>query len=622
MFCPKCGADIPDDAGFCPYCGCRIITPDFVNNDVGDQSAITQSRSTSVINHNEISLDNLKPVVETNTDYYMKQFDRIQKSGKAEFNWSAFQYSIFLCSYRKCYELLIYPVLSLMPLIIGCILIILGSVLTSGFFTTVGMISFLIGLICWLIASIWFGMIFNKKYYQHCVKMLSLADTGNYGTSIRSAAISFVIFLILIGLIVFTTQFLQIATDANYKHSAVYDSEPVEQTYSEIADKDHNLSSQETYHENPSNTSENIFSNSDSYEDNLESTSNRYSPSDFLGGWGSSGGRDELAIEMEGSTFKVTWSGSYGYNSWGVTEMTCTFQNGRLEFNDGTHTTYLLGDYNDEEASIVEYTNNNGFFYLCSPEEVDSYYDKFRKYTISSLAQAWDGYGDSAVPLDNGPYLLLIREPIETYASSEYVIWYSSQIRLSENDISFLSDADKRIALNEIYARHGRKFNDMELQQHFNNCSWYSGTVEPANFDEKMLSMIERYNIDLLSSSYDRNTVKTNKPVGTYVSEDGVYMVTGDRDGPLTGYVEITNNIYGTYDVLVADSYKGAPSGSVETISANTPFYITSYYKGYSSTRALIFDGYDTITVADEYQNVNVYHRITDDIKNHINYNY
>ena len=50
----------------------------------------------------------------------------------------------------------------------------------------------------------------------------------------------------------------------------------------------------------------------------------------------------------------------------------------------------------------------------------------------------------------------------------------------------------------EIYARHGRKFNDETLQNYFNGCSWYIPTIEPENFTEDMLSQVERDNVDLI----------------------------------------------------------------------------------------------------------------------------
>ena len=86
-------------------------------------------------------------------------------------------------------------------------------------------------------------------------------------------------------------------------------------------------------------------------------------------------------------------------------------------------------------------------------------------------------------------------------------------------------------------------------------------------------------------------------PVGIYVEDDGVTMVY-DENGPLIGYVEIAKNEYGTYDIDIVESYKGAPYGTVDSIYANIPFYLVSEYKGYISTHTLLFDGYDTISVA------------------------
>ena len=47
-----------------------------------------------------------------------------------------------------------------------------------------------------------------------------------------------------------------------------------------------------------------------------------------------------------------------------------------------------------------------------------------------------------------------------------------------------------------FYARHGRMFRSAELQDYFNSCDWYHGTVPPDAFrDETMLSKTERDNI-------------------------------------------------------------------------------------------------------------------------------
>ena len=61
-----------------------------------------------------------------------------------------------------------------------------------------------------------------------------------------------------------------------------------------------------------------------------------------------------------------------------------------------------------------------------------------------------------------------------------------------------MNDETCRYARNEIYARHGRLFQDQQMQDYFNSCSWYSGQIAPEDFQESVLSDIERYNRDLI----------------------------------------------------------------------------------------------------------------------------
>ena len=75
--------------------------------------------------------------------------------------------------------------------------------------------------------------------------------------------------------------------------------------------------------------------------------------------------------------------------------------------------------------------------------------------------------------------------------------------KLTKKDVKGLSKDQCRYARNEIYARHGRKFTDKKLQDYFDNQSWYEGTVEPEDFDESVLSKVEKKNIKLLKK-YER----------------------------------------------------------------------------------------------------------------------
>lgn len=83
---------------------------------------------------------------------------------------------------------------------------------------------------------------------------------------------------------------------------------------------------------------------------------------------------------------------------------------------------------------------------------------------------------------------------------AEYILPQSSTQLLTEADLNGLTAQQLLLARNEIYARHGRKFKDSQIQAYFNSRSWYSGTVEAENFDEAVLSDIERSNISFIKA--------------------------------------------------------------------------------------------------------------------------
>ncbi len=74
----------------------------------------------------------------------------------------------------------------------------------------------------------------------------------------------------------------------------------------------------------------------------------------------------------------------------------------------------------------------------------------------------------------------------------------SDSRKLTEDDLKGLDKQQLRIARNEIYARHGRKFTDQKLQEHFGKLPWYAPVVDPEDFDESILSEIEKYNLELI----------------------------------------------------------------------------------------------------------------------------
>lgn len=83
--------------------------------------------------------------------------------------------------------------------------------------------------------------------------------------------------------------------------------------------------------------------------------------------------------------------------------------------------------------------------------------------------------------------------------TSEYILSYSADSYLTKEDLTNLSKEECRLARNEIYARHGRMFNDTNLQAYFDQCSWYQGIIEADQFDDSVLNDYEKSNLQLIS---------------------------------------------------------------------------------------------------------------------------
>ena len=95
-------------------------------------------------------------------------------------------------------------------------------------------------------------------------------------------------------------------------------------------------------------------------------------------------------------------------------------------------------------------------------------------------------------------------EPLERIDT--YILPESSSRYLDYTDLADINGFELMLARNEIYARHGRKFEDSEIQGYFDRCTWYHGTTEPEDFDEKTLNSYERANIDFILQKEYGNT--------------------------------------------------------------------------------------------------------------------
>lgn len=77
---------------------------------------------------------------------------------------------------------------------------------------------------------------------------------------------------------------------------------------------------------------------------------------------------------------------------------------------------------------------------------------------------------------------------------------YTTTIKYTPQDLSVLDSYGLKITRNEIYARHGRMFNDKDLQEYFERQKWYVPQIASNDFDSSCLNEVERYNIELIKT--------------------------------------------------------------------------------------------------------------------------
>lgn len=162
----------------------------------------------------------------------------------------------------------------------------------------------------------------------------------------------------------------------------------------------------------------------------------------------------------------------------------------------------VLGwSYEDAEYQI----SNAGFEISISNYEHSDYYDE------NTVISVYPEVG-SELKIGDTVYVVISLGAEETEDDDndtslvynydgDYVFSDSSSRRLSRDELIGLDESTLTIAINELFARHGRKFANQDLANYFNSKSWYNGTIAPADFDyrtDEIFNATERANRDLI----------------------------------------------------------------------------------------------------------------------------
>lgn len=162
-------------------------------------------------------------------------------------------------------------------------------------------------------------------------------------------------------------------------------------------------------------------------------------------------------------------------------------------FNDNEEVIYVTAE--DSSSAYTYYYYKDGKL-ICFSKNAQKYYEPFDAGVSD----------DSARYVQNAKTLLADRlsnkqqvsGSTEGTSNQDYILPDSSSRILSAGEVSGLTKEELRLARNEIFARHGRRFDDAGLQSYFDSKPWYSGTIDPDDFTESMLSEIEKKNIELI----------------------------------------------------------------------------------------------------------------------------
>lgn len=85
---------------------------------------------------------------------------------------------------------------------------------------------------------------------------------------------------------------------------------------------------------------------------------------------------------------------------------------------------------------------------------------------------------------------------------------FLSERKVTQADLINKIPWELDIMRNEIYARHGRKFNTVDLQQYFNEQTWYYPIYSPEQFDNNLLSLLEKDNATFILEYQEQHNLQ------------------------------------------------------------------------------------------------------------------
>ncbi|MDO5538489.1 MAG: YARHG domain-containing protein [Eubacteriales bacterium] len=123
---------------------------------------------------------------------------------------------------------------------------------------------------------------------------------------------------------------------------------------------------------------------------------------------------------------------------------------------------------------------------------------RFRSITNTSMANKIPGEFSSVIGAEPQSDVSGVADAVDDvqqtsdgyYYEADYVIPDSSQRYITREELQGLTEEQILLARNEIYAKHGRIFNNEKLDEYFRGKNWYMPSVEGAEFTEEYAARV------------------------------------------------------------------------------------------------------------------------------------
>lgn len=205
-------------------------------------------------------------------------------------------------------------------------------------------------------------------------------------------------------------------------------------------------------------------------------------------------------------TLPADWKGKYGITQQGNFYIFYQQSSKALGYNG---TLFTIGKYTDMSyQDLPSYRvlgmGGGAAYVLMLPTDVQYAQNNEaaqKEYTAMASEIDQIAAGIKILVTGDGPQTEAIQIQEQTQAQSddsEYILPESSERALTDADVQGMSYDDLQMAINEIYARHGRIFGTESIQQYFEGKSWYQGTADADHFSDSVFSSVENQNIQFL----------------------------------------------------------------------------------------------------------------------------